>query len=203
MEPPLRLARWLLLLAAAGPEGCCAAAGEWVSPRGLPTGHNGGTLERLATPAAGKQPHIFMILLDGRLCPAVGGTTSCVPHCPALTLHHDGRTLERAAALTPHVTPCAPAAARAQITAGLRHPGTGTTRSGACVWMRPKRCRRPRWPAWSRRESSSIEPTRTSAARRPAPLSSPVDTVRQSQPRGWRMEASAQRHSDTGMLSAR
>ena len=38
---------------------------EWVAPRGLPEGSNGGTLERLTRPAgAGKQPHIVFILWD-------------------------------------------------------------------------------------------------------------------------------------------
>ena len=37
---------------------------QWVAPQGLPAGHNGGTLERLTSPAAGTQPHIVMILLD-------------------------------------------------------------------------------------------------------------------------------------------
>ena len=36
----------------------------WVQPQGLPEGHNGGQRERLTAPAAGKQPHILMILFD-------------------------------------------------------------------------------------------------------------------------------------------
>ena len=40
------------------------SSAKWVAPQGLPVGHNGGTLERLTSPAAGKQPHILMILLD-------------------------------------------------------------------------------------------------------------------------------------------
>ena len=36
----------------------------WVLPQGLPEGHNGGQRERLTAPAAGKQPHILMVLFD-------------------------------------------------------------------------------------------------------------------------------------------
>ena len=37
---------------------------NWVTPKGLPAGHNGDQKERLTTPVAGKQPHIMMILFD-------------------------------------------------------------------------------------------------------------------------------------------
>ena len=48
------------------------AAGDWVVPRGFPAGHNGGFRERLVEPAAGKKPHIMMILFgkpDPSNCP--------------------------------------------------------------------------------------------------------------------------------------
>ena len=32
-----------------------AARGGWAAPQGLPAGHNGGTLERLLPPAAGRE----------------------------------------------------------------------------------------------------------------------------------------------------
>lgn len=39
-------------------------ASRWVAPAGLPAGHNGGFLERLTTPAAGKRPHLVFVLFD-------------------------------------------------------------------------------------------------------------------------------------------
>ena len=37
---------------------------RWVTPQGLPEGHNGGTLERLVAPAAPTRPHIMLILFE-------------------------------------------------------------------------------------------------------------------------------------------
>ena len=45
-------------------EASASPADHWVLPQGLPEGHNGGYSERLTAPAAGKQPHILMILFD-------------------------------------------------------------------------------------------------------------------------------------------
>ena len=45
-------------------EASASPADHWVLPQGLPEGHNGGHRERLTAPAAGKQPHILMILFD-------------------------------------------------------------------------------------------------------------------------------------------
>ena len=39
-------------------------SGSWVKPLGLPEGHNGGTLERLAAPAGPTRPHIMLILFE-------------------------------------------------------------------------------------------------------------------------------------------
>ena len=53
----------LLLMCVAAATGADTAE-RWVKPLGLPDGHNGGTLERLVEPRAGKQPHIWMLLFD-------------------------------------------------------------------------------------------------------------------------------------------
>ena len=39
-------------------------ADVWVTAQGLPTGHNGATLERLRPPAKVQRPHILMVLVD-------------------------------------------------------------------------------------------------------------------------------------------
>ena len=68
----------LLLLLAAGaaaaggpgsaddaePAGTSAAPAEWVSPAGLPAGHNGGTLEQLAKSAGPSRPNVLFVLWD-------------------------------------------------------------------------------------------------------------------------------------------
>ena len=42
-----------------------AVTSEWVFPRNLPVGHNGGFKEKLVTPASpNKKPHIVMLLFD-------------------------------------------------------------------------------------------------------------------------------------------
>ena len=55
---------WLLV----GATAAFAAEEQWVQPKGLPLDHNGGHTERLTAPAAGKQPHILMILFDDYGC---------------------------------------------------------------------------------------------------------------------------------------
>jgi hypothetical protein len=48
----------------AEPAGTSAAPAEWVSPAGLPAGHNGGTLEQLARPAGPSRPNVLFVLWD-------------------------------------------------------------------------------------------------------------------------------------------
>eukprot|EP00911_Craspedida_sp_UC1_P002686 UC1_evm2s1972 len=51
---------------ATGPAAAAVALEEgiWRAPQGLPAGHNGGFLERITHPSAGRKPHIFMVLFD-------------------------------------------------------------------------------------------------------------------------------------------
>ena len=65
---PHRMAFAAVAFALAPLLAAAAAADEWVSPADFfgDGQHNGGTLERLTVPAAGKgkQPHIWMLLFD-------------------------------------------------------------------------------------------------------------------------------------------
>ena len=68
----MALSRFRLLCCAAGlaaglaarADAATPANGRWVHPQGLPSGHNGGTKERLVSPAGGTRPHVVMILQD-------------------------------------------------------------------------------------------------------------------------------------------
>ena len=60
--------------------------GQWVAPRGLPPGHNGGVKERLLEqgPMAGrgKQPHVLFVLFD---VSRRRGPPPAMPQCPSLS----------------------------------------------------------------------------------------------------------------------
>ena len=59
-----------------------SAQGRWVAPQGLPKGHNGGHLERLTAPSAGKRPHVVVLLMDD--VSTWRGDTRPAPFCAAL-----------------------------------------------------------------------------------------------------------------------